>query len=671
IQTYEPGLREASIQSFGIDSAGGVLYIANGAGVLVFDGAWWRLIEIGQGKTAFVVASDSAGRVAVGGVDEIGTLEPDAGGTLRYVSLIPHLPPAQRRYGQTLDVAATADGFAFLTDRWLAVWDGSSFTTVASYPGDRPYTDLFPLERENYVWERDRGLLRLAGTKLEPVPGGEGFRGRRVDLLLPADGGLLVSVRGEGLFLLSGGVATPFAPEATRWALTARIVEGIRLPDGRWALGSVLGGLLLLRPDGGVDQVIDTTAGLTDDYVTGMAVDREGSLWLSLNSGLDRLEVASPLSVLDRRSGLQGSVYHMTRHRGDLWAATAAGVFTIDPGEPSGAAPPERPRTGRMRPVPGIPPAGWWLLSAGDDLLAATAAGVYRIRDGRPRMIEGTDQNTAYTLEASRSDPDRVWVGASQGLYALRRDGPEWRIEGGIEGLEEDEVRSIVEGEGGVLWCGTSLHGVIRVEVPAGWPARRADVRRVPGDGAVNVFRIADRILATHEKQVLRLDEARGVLVDDPALASLAGHGQPYGLAEDAQGNLWMNTAPLSVGLRRGSGWPALRSLVEVPARSVETIFAEPDGTVWLAGDDGLYRYDGLSRSPGPPLPAPRLASVTTGAGRLFGGAPGTAPPSAELSADVRRLRIEFAPLSFRAGLRYQTRLDPEDADWNPPSPEP
>ncbi|HEV2846995.1 MAG TPA: diguanylate cyclase, partial [Thermoanaerobaculia bacterium] len=437
-----------------------------------------------------------------------------------------------------------------------------------------------------------------------------------------------------------------------------------------WALGSVLGGLLLLRPDGMVDQMIDTTVGLADDYVTGMAMDREGSLWLSLNNSLARVEVASPLSVLDRRSGLQGSVYHMTRHRGDLWAATAAGVFTIEPGGTGGAASPERPSTARMRHVPGLPPAGWSLLSAGEDLLAATAAGVYRIRGGLPRLIEGTDQRTAYTLTASRFDPERVWVGTSEGLYAIRRDGPEWRYEGGVEGLE-DEVRSVVEGDAGILWCGTSLGGVVRVEVPAGWPARRATVRGIPGDGAINVFRIAGRILAVRDKQVLRLDEAKGVLVEDPALAGLAGHGVVYHLTEDAQGNLWMNTNPLSVGLRRGSGWPELRSLVEVPARSVETIFAEPDGTVWLAGNDGLYRYAGISRSPAPPLPAPRLASVTAGGERLFGGAPGIAPQAPELAANVRRLRIELAPLSFRAGLRYQTRLDPEDTDWNAPSTEP
>jgi len=46
------------------------------------------------------------------------------------------------------------------------------------------------------------------GTRLAPVPGGEPFRNRRVAQILPAEGGLLVSVREEGLFLLRAGSST-------------------------------------------------------------------------------------------------------------------------------------------------------------------------------------------------------------------------------------------------------------------------------------------------------------------------------------------------------------------------------------------------------------------------------------------------------------------------------
>ncbi|HEX6865445.1 MAG TPA: hypothetical protein VF414_21635, partial [Thermoanaerobaculia bacterium] len=638
IQHYSPSLPEAEVQNFAIArDPRGTLYIGNLGGVLIHDGAWWRLIEVGAARTAFSVAADAAGRVAVGGIDEIGYLKEDAGGALRYVSLMGLLPPGQRKLGQVLRVVPTPEGFAFLTIPRLLLWDGRTVRTLATFPEDRPYTAIFPVREAIYVWTRD-GLSRLDGSK---VPGGELFRGRRIDLILPADGALLVSVRGEGLFLFRDGRAEPFAPEASRWAAENKLLEGERLDDGRWVLGSVLGGALLLRPDGAVDQVIDTASGLADDFVNGMTVDLEGSLWLALNNGLARVEVASPLSVLDGRSGLKGSVYHVARHRGELWAATSAGVF--------------RQGEDGMRAVPGVPASGWSLLSRGDDLLAGTAFGVHVIRDGVPSPLADLGERTVYLLVPSASDPARVWVGMGEGLAAIRKDGQAWRYEGMIEGVPR-EVRAIVE-SGGVLWCGTELDGLVRVELPASGPPR---VRPVPASFGARPHRsnaARGGILVSQEDRLLRLDEANGRLVEDPALSGLTGRF--FALAEDAEGNLWRNTRPVSVAK---DGRQA--TLDEIPARGIETIVAEPDGVVWLGGDGGLFRYEGSLRA-GKPLPAPRLARVTVaGQDISFNGAPA-------LGSDARRLRIEVAPLSFRAGLRYQTRLDPLDSGWGAPAAEP
>lgn len=666
IRSYEPDLPEAGIQNFAIASdPRGVLYLGNSAGVLTYDGAWWRAIPIGNGLTAFALGVDAAGRVAVSGDGEIGYLAPDVHDNLRYVSLVSQLTPDQRDLGEALQIFPARRGFVFLFTRRLLLWDGQRVSTLARFSGDRPYAHLFEAHGAILVWSRD-GLARLDGSRIVPVPGGEQFRGRRVDVLLPADdGALLVSVRGEGLFRFAGGRAEPFAPEASRWAVEHRLIEGCRLPDGRWALGSISGGVLLLRPDGTTDQVIDTAAGLPDDFVLGLLVDREGALWVALDNGLARVEVASPLSVIDRRSGLQGSVHSLARYRGDLWVGTAQGFFRTS-GEGL-----------RLVPVAGLPPSGWSLLPAGDELLAGTGLGLFAVRGSEPREIPGLGQRTVYALAASTADSGRVWAGLEEGLAALRREGSEWRYEGMLAGVPGD-VRTILEGANGVIWCATTLDGIVGVEVPAaGTGSAPPRIRRVAESEGASLFRIAGRILATRDEQVLRLDEASGRLVADPALAGLGGHGSLNYLAEDAAGNLWRNTTPPSIALKRpapnpsGSWAPELVTLHEIAARSISTILAEPDGVVWLAGDRGLYRYAWPTRQNGVDLPAPHLSQIRAGDILLFGGAPGRLPAAEELPADVRRLRFELAPLSFRAGLRFQTRLQPLDADWSAPSEEP
>jgi diguanylate cyclase (GGDEF)-like protein len=439
---------------------------------------------------------------------------------------------------------------------------------------------------------------------------------------------------------------------ASRWAVASKVIEGERLDEGRWALGSVVGGALLLRPDGEIDQVIDTASGLADDFVTGMAVDPEGALWLALNNGLARVEVASPLSVLDARLGLKGSVYHVARHQGEIWAATSVGLF--------------RQGDRGMRAVPGVPASVWSLLSHGDDLLAGTGFGVWVVHDGRPALLPGLGQRTIYWLAASTTDPRRVWVGMGEGLAAIRRENGVWRFEGEVEGGPR-EVRAIVEA-GGALWCGTDLDGLVRVELPPGWPAAgRPKVRPVPDSFGARPHAVSRGILVSVGERLLRLDVERGRLEEDPALAGLTGRFQV--LAEDEEGNLWRNTRPVSVVLRGGGQ----ASLVELPARGIETIVAEPDG-VWLGGDGGLLRYAGSFRRKARPLPAPRLARVTVAGqaidiGKMGGmDAVGGAPV---LRPDAHRLRIDIAPLSFRAGLRYQTRLDPLDPAWSAPAAEP
>ncbi len=653
IQTYVPSVAEADTQNLDVTTDGqGLVYVGNGSGVLIYDGAWWRLLPVGKAKSVFSLSAGADGRVGVGGIDEIGYLAPDETGALRYVSLTNRIPLEERQFGQVGTVIARGSGFLYLTDRWLWFWDGSKLTTVARFSGVRPFATIFAADRDVYLWTQD-GLFEIEGTDVRPVPGGEAFRNRRVDLILPADrGSRLVSVRGEGLFLFQDGQALPFAPSASRWTAEKRLFNGRRLPDGRWALGSVLGGVLLLRPDGEIDQVIDTQVGLSDDYVSGMALDREGSLWLALNNGLARVEVSSPLSVIDRRANLQGGVYDVIRHRGQLWAATSEGLFSV--GQEATF-------------VPGIPPAAWSLLSVDGDLIVGAGFGIFVVRGGQVREIPGTGQATSYGLERSRVDPNRVWVGTGDGLASIRREGEEWRSEGFIKGAPR-EMRRVIEGARGVLWCVTDFDGSFRVELSPG--GRAARMSKLPGDPEAALVRVGDRILAESGGRLMRLDEDKGTLVEAPELTGIKVDELSFA-AEDSEGNLWLANQPPLLARRRPGGWET-RALLEIPARSVLALYAEPDGPVWLGTESGLLRYARPPGGQGPPLSAPLLARVATGRDKvLFGGAPGIRPRPAELTANVRRLRIDLAPLSFRAGLRYQTRLDPLDSQWNPSTPEP
>lgn len=674
LQSFDPPLPEADSQNFGvaIDPRGQV-FVANGGGVLTFDGASWGNIPIGKTRTAFAVGLDGAGRVAVGGVDDLGLLEVDDQGSLRFRSLVDLVPPAYRPLGQILTIEPTDLGFLYLTEKALFEWDGTRLALIRELPPGRPAARIYAAGTSPMVWTREEGLLRFRGGRLEPWPGGELFRERRVDALMPGDAGLVVSVRGEGLFLLAEGRAAPWAPLASEWTLKNKVYTGQRLPDGRYVFGSLLGGALLLAADGSIEQLIDTRYGLLDDFVSGAAVDREGALWLALDSGLVRVEISSPLTLLDRRSGLPGSVQSFVRHRGRLYAGTSAGLFTASQGRPAGD--PGSPSL-HFEPVPGLDSPVWSFEPLGESLLAGAGFGVYELRpESGPVQVAGTEEEIGYVFARSPSDPARIWLGTGNGVGVLRQGADGVVFEGKLAGLEVGSVRSLIEKDG-VLWCGTELEGPVGIELGAAFSLAAPKLRRLHGEPLPGLLLVAggEEILGGRVGLALyRLDPRRLVAERIPELLGLEGRGRLDSLVSDTKGNLWIGTRPPTIVLRQGEGFASQPiSLVGTTARTVLATYPENDGVTWIGTDRGLYRYAGDTSELRASLPPSGFAQITTGEGNhIFGGALGAVPDPLDLPARFRRLHLVLSPRSFRSGLRYETRLDPIDLEWSRPNDSP
>ena len=71
-----------------VQDKSGLIYVANQAGVLIYDGVSWRVKGIPDYVTVRSLAIDDVtGTVYIGGVGEIGYLEIDEKGVLQYKSL--------------------------------------------------------------------------------------------------------------------------------------------------------------------------------------------------------------------------------------------------------------------------------------------------------------------------------------------------------------------------------------------------------------------------------------------------------------------------------------------------------------------------------------------------------------------------------------------------------
>lgn len=624
-------------QTFDVtQDARGILYFGNLAGVLTYDGAWWRKIALPNDSAVFAVASDSAGLVAAGGVGELGYLATAPDGTLAYHSLMSQLPANARDVGEVRGICTTGRGFVFTAEHATIEWNGGAPRVIPPL-GEAPPQRCEVIDGAIHLWGVD-GLLRLENGRLVRA----GLAGTIIDAAVDGGGRAIVAVRNDGLVAVKNGLPEPFAPEGSDWLRGKRVTDACRLRDGRIVVTTREDGVLLLRPDGAVDEIIEAVAGLPEEVLSAAAPDREGALWLAYHGPIVRVDLASPVTVLDRRRGVYGNASSIRSRDGKLWMTTSHGLFVID--SPGATA----------RRVAGVAAPAWATLPDGDALLVGTSDGVYRLVEGTtPERIAGTQDLAVYDLVPSHRDPRRIWLATRASLGYLQREGGGWRY-AAVPGTPR-YVRSVVE-ENGVVWAGSVFDGVIRVDVDG----------RVShfGSGEMEVYSIANRVvLVTAFKSISIVRDGR--IVPDPLLGAVDAKNF-FVVAEDAAGNVWLNSEPPRVAMKTEHGYARETRPLTGIGTGASLIRVVEDGSLWFATSEGFFRYASTPSDAAIPQPSPLLRRVMIASGdaldptgiSLAGGA-------TSLRHAFGRLRIEFAPASYRPGVAYQYRLDPLDQTWS------
>jgi diguanylate cyclase (GGDEF)-like protein len=650
LTVFPSEVHKAGPQTFDLaQDSRGILYFGNLHGLVTYDGAWWRLRKLPKDQAVLSVAADTHGTVALGLVNDFGYLAHDAGGVEEYRTLLPLLPEEARQFGNVTGVCSTTAGFLFTTEKRVVLWNGKTARLLEEVDPESAARGCFADSGGIYL-RGPKGLRTFDPVTMRTAPAG--LEGKVGLVLRAADGKVIASVRDRGLFIVERQPqprAIPFAPEASKWLKGKIVTGGCRLPDGRIVVTTRQNGLAILAANGDLEHIIDQEAGLPDAVLNGARVDREGSLWLAMDGPIVRIDLASPVTVFDTRRGLRGGVSDVASHADHLHVATSHGLYIIG-------------HDGRAARVDSIEDPPWRMLRFDDELLVGTTKGIYRI-DASEKVDHPIQREAEiYDLFRSPSDPSRVWLAESAGISSIRRQDGRWKDEGLLPELPK-YASTVVERDG-VLWCGTVFNGILRIDDPRG-PSQKVTQF---GEGEMNVYNIGGRVILVRATGRIVEVDGGGRLAPDSILGHVTAPRGFFVVAEDPSGDIWINSTPPRVFERQPDGkfGGEGRPLVSVTAADIQNLRATPDGVVWFAADKGLFRYEQRTADrPTASQPTPLIRRVVAGESRiLFGGAAAQGEP-VSLRHNFGRVRIEFAPASYRPGASYQYRLDPIDNQWS------
>ena len=437
----------------------GVIYVANHAGVLEYDGRDWRLIQLEDQNIAFSLGVNDSGIVYVGSRNDIGYLAPDSTGSLTYRSLRQFVKEEDLGFGIIWTTTVTSEGVYFQGNSHLFLWDGK---TIKSWRSQERMHTSFVVNNRFYLKRDGTGLLHMKNGDLRLIPGGERFADQRVFFMTALEENVLISAQRDmdgplELFEFDGNDLAPLPVDyhLLNDEYTYTFYHGSALPNGYLALATLYDGVFLLDRQGNLVEVLDADRGVEED-VNSTFADFQGALWIAHNvTGVSYIGAPLGLSQYGSEDGLSGAVNAALRHNERLFVATDNGMFRLRDrlsDEPDD----EAIQFDRVPLTSNAEGVYWSLLSFGDELLAAAEHGVVSLADGSSKMIAFTEPSKMPgTLFKSEFFKDRVYVGLEDGWATLTRmPNGTWQSE--QLGSVKKKVTSFFEADDGTLWLNTT-----------------------------------------------------------------------------------------------------------------------------------------------------------------------------------------------------------------------
>jgi len=537
IRNYERGEFMAGRQVWDVaQDSRNMIYFANNAGILEFDGKHWELYPIANRSVVRSVAVDDTGTVYAGAFNEIGYLKKTPHGGKTYQSLVPEIPEEYRDFGEIWKIYVTNNGVIF-----------QSFTTVFYYKGDRikvlshggDYHFSFYRKGDLYICGARKGLMKYNGQNFEPLPYGDTFSGERRlwTMMEYSKDQFLLGTQNDGLFVYDQDSLRPWKNEANRFLKKNQLFSATRISGQYFAFGSIQNGLILTDKQGNILQHVNKEKGLQNNTILTVFPDRGQNLWLGLDNGIDYVEIHSPISYLGEGFGIEGTGYASALFGGRLFLGTNQGLFYNELKQRA----PYMEVGDHFELIDNTKGQVWSLARIDDRLFCGHNKGALVVKGDSARQISNVQGGWNFLRVPGH--PEYILQGSYSGLVRLKKSNGQWQFDKRIAGFEESSRIETFDDQGN-LWITHGYKGVFRLRLNQAVDSVVQVALYTEQDGLPDlqgntVFRLNDHIYASTNQGIYRYYFLPDQFEKDTMYSRLTGEQQVSALRKDRYGNLW------------------------------------------------------------------------------------------------------------------------------------
>ncbi len=584
---YHAGLQNWKVE---LDAYGRV-YVANNEGLLVYDGATWKLFQTPNKTIVRSIHIDSnLNRIYVGAQDEIGYFEIGPDGNLRYVSLLNSLPEEDRYFEDVWSIHSFQGKLFFQTNKKVLIYSEEGFE---SYDPENKVDFLSHENGELLLHDISKGLLRYSerGWTVFGTHPDWKTKGIRGVIRQENEEYLILTHNGDCYRLLKNGKVisgVTLASGALR-GLKVNMVGSLR--KGVWAVGTMDGQIILIDDHGILLKKLNKDNGLKMGAIRSVTADVMNNIWIGTDVGVAYIGVDDPLQMIVPNTQQPTKIYDASYYGGTLYLATAHGLLRLNEDQQYVKL---DDRIGEV----------WNLQQIGSKLFVFYENGLAEVEGHQLRQIVQGKGTWMLSSEEVKQKVGFHLLGTYQGLSWLGFNSVASSVEYPVTDQVQMSTRFLwYDVSHNMVWLSHPYRGITKVNFDSGGNFRSAKTYHtadgLPSDMNNYVFHIQGQLVVSTADGLYTYSADRDRFVKSDFYHSIFGNKLVQYIEEDSDGNIWFVNEK-KVGVVYFDGNRSLENVKvyyfpELTGRLIagfEKINPVSSNKVLFGGYEGLFQLD-------------------------------------------------------------------------------
>ncbi len=423
IEVFTPEIYGAEDQNWsisqGLDQS---IYFANNKGLLVYNGARWKLYK---SPNSSIIRSVKAidEKIYTGSYMDFGYWEKNEFGNLKYTSLSTNKDIVLAEDEEFWNILKFEHWILFQSLDRIYIYDttNKTFNIISS---ETAIIKIYKVDDSIYFQKINQGIYKFENGKEILVTDHRNVKDRNIiNISYTENNRLLFQTKRDGFFIMENGVIRPWDSNLNIVLSQYNIYNSIQLRNGNYILGTVSNGIIHVNSNKEITYEINQSMGLGNNTILSLFEDKNGNVWLGLDYGINYINFNAPFRVYKDDLGVLGTVYTTLKVDNVFYLGTNQGLFYKDHNV-----------KGTYNFVAGTEGQVWSLQKLKNTIFCGHDKGTLIIKNGKAEKI--SDVQGTWQIKEIENRPNLLIQGNYDGLHILEKTSNTWRLRNKLKGFD-------------------------------------------------------------------------------------------------------------------------------------------------------------------------------------------------------------------------------------------